>query len=100
VAKTGEPLIVKDVTADPAWYVPQIKEMKIESEVIAPMSFGGRVVGTIWIAQRRPRDFLPEDVRLLTALGSQIGNSIANARLYQEQREVTEQLRVSEERYR
>ena len=34
-----------------------VKEMKIESEVIVPMSFGGRVVGTIWIAQRRPRDF-------------------------------------------
>lgn len=100
VARTGEPLIVKNVTTDTASYVPQIKEMKIESEVIVPMSFGGDVVGTIWIAQRRPRDFLAEDVSLLTALGSQIGNSIANARLYQEQREVTEQLRVSEERYR
>ncbi|MCX5995200.1 MAG: GAF domain-containing protein, partial [Chloroflexi bacterium] len=100
VARTGEPLIVKDVTIDPASYVPQIKEMKIESEVIVPMSFRGRIVGTIWIAQRRPRDFLPEDVNLLTALGSQIANSIANARLYEEQREVTEQLRVSEERYR
>jgi len=100
VAKTGEPLIVKDVAIDPASYVVQIKEMKIESEVIVPMSFRGGVVGTIWVAQRRPRDFLPEDVNLLTALGSQIANSIANARLYEEQREVTEQLRVSEERYR
>lgn len=100
VAKTGEPLIVKDVAMEPASYVLQIKEMKIEREVIVPMSFRGGIVGTIWVAQRRPRDFLPEDVNLLTALGSQIAHSIANARLYEEQREVTEQLRVSEERYR
>lgn len=100
VAKTGEPLIVKDVTVDPTTDSKAIKDMKLESEMIVPMTFQGRVVGTIWIAQRRPRDFRPEDVDLLTAIGSQIANSIANARLYEKEKQVAQQLSIARSNYR
>jgi len=39
-------------------------------------------------------------VELLTAIGNQIGVAVENARLYEQEREATMQLRVSEERYR
>jgi PAS domain S-box-containing protein len=100
VAKTGEPLIVKDVTVDPTTSAKAVKDMKLVSEMIVPMNFQGRVVGTIWIAQRRPRDFLPEDVNLLTAIGSQIANAIANARLYEKERQIAQQLSVARSNYR
>jgi PAS domain S-box-containing protein len=37
---------------------------------------------------------------LLTAIGNQIGVAVENARLYQQERKVSEQLRASEQRYR
>jgi PAS domain S-box-containing protein len=37
---------------------------------------------------------------LLTGIGNQIGVAVENARLYEQERDVTKQLRVSEERYR
>jgi PAS domain S-box-containing protein len=39
-------------------------------------------------------------VELLTAIGNQIGVAVENARLYEQEREATRLLRVSEERYR
>ena len=50
VAKTGEPLIVKDVATDPVTQARPIKDMKLVSEMIVPMSFKDRIVGTIWVA--------------------------------------------------
>ncbi len=100
VAKIGEPLIVKDIAVDPATDSKAVKEMKMVSEMIVPMSFQERVVGTIWIAQRRPRDFLPEDVNLLTAIGSQIAIAIVNARLYETSLQLRKQMSVAESNFR
>lgn len=100
VAKTGEPLIVKDVNVDPVTNARAVKEMKLVSEMIVPMTFKARIVGTIWVARRRPRDFQASDVNLLTAIGNQLAASIANARLYEEERRIARQLSVAESNYR
>jgi len=52
------------------------------------------------VAMHSYRQFGQESVELLTAIGNQIGVAVDNARLYQEELELTEQLRISEERYR
>ncbi len=100
VAERGEPLIVKDASHDPRLTRTAVKEMKLQAQLIVPLKSKGMVVGTLSVAVRRPREFLPEEVEMLSAIGNQIGISMENARLYQKERLIAEQLRVSERNYR
>lgn len=100
VAQTGECLITEDAfEGNMATRMPIIKE-NIRSQLIVPLKSKGKVVGTLCVAMHSRRHFLPEEVDLLTALGNQIGVAVENARLYQQEREVSEQLKFSEQRYR
>ena len=57
-------------------------------------------MGTLYVAARSQRQVLLEELELVTAIGNQIGVAVDNARLYQQQREVAEQLRVMQENLR
>jgi len=94
VALTGQPLMVEDASYDPRLTKRIIvREEKIEAQCIVPLKARGLVVGTLCVANRRPRQFLPEEVELLTAIGSQIGITMENAQLYQEQQQTAKQYR-------
>ncbi len=100
VAQTGKPLLIENASRYPELTRMVVKEENIQSQVIVPMIAKGKVVGTISAAMRSYRQFDPAEVDLLTAIANQIGVAVDNARLYQQERETTEQLRSSEERYR
>ncbi|MFC1892922.1 PAS domain S-box protein [Chloroflexota bacterium] len=100
VVQTGEPLLVHDTSEIPEPTRKVFIEENICSQVIVPMIAKGKVVGTICTAMRSYHQFSPWEMELLTTIANQIGVSVDNARLYQQQREMTEQLRSSEERYR
>jgi len=100
VAETGEPLVVEDASSDPRLTRPAVRQMKLQTQVIVPLKSKGRVVGTLCVAMRRPREFLPEEIDLLTAIGNQIGIAIENARLYEKERLTSERLVLSERNYR
>ncbi len=100
VAATGEPLFVADASEDPRLTREVVSEQKVGSLLIVPLSSKGRVSGTLCVAMRGYRNFRPEEVELLTAVGNQISVAVDNARLYRRQQEVAERLKVSEERYR
>jgi len=100
VAETGEPAIVKDASMDDRLTKMAVREEGIRSQIIVPLKSKGKVMGTICVAMRKRRQFNQDEVELLTALGNQIGVAVENARLYEEERKVVEQLRASEERYR
>lgn len=70
-----------------------MRQEKIEAQLIVPLRARGIVIGTICVANRRPRQFLPEEVELLSAIGSQIGIAIENARFYTEEQRMQENLR-------
>ena len=93
VALTGQPLLVENASRDPRLTKDSIREEKIEAQCIVPLKARGLVVGTLCVANRRPRQFLPEEVELLTAIGSQIGITVENAQLYQEQQRIAKQYR-------
>jgi two-component system sensor histidine kinase DegS len=57
-------------------------------------------LGTLCMATRSPRRFAPEEIDLLSAGGNVIGIAVENARLYQEERAMAAQLRMSEKNYR
>ena len=100
VAETGEPLYVEDASQDPNLTKMAVREEGIRSQLIVPLKSKGRVMGTLCLATRSRRQVLQEELDLVTAIGNQIGVAVENAHLYAHEREVAEQLRVSEERYR
>jgi PAS domain S-box-containing protein len=100
VAQSGEPLFVEDASLDPRLTREVVSKFQLHSTLIVPISSKGKVNGTLCIAMRRHRQFLPEEVELLTAMGNQIGVAVENAHLFQQQQVTAQQLRISEERYR
>jgi len=100
VAQTGEPLLVVDASTDPRLTREAVRQEGLQAQVIVPLKSKGEVVGTLGVAVRRPRQFSAEEVELLAAIGHEIGISLENARLYQQERLIAEQLRVSERNYR
>jgi PAS domain S-box-containing protein len=100
VAQSGQPLFVEDASQDPRLTREVVSKFQLHSTLIVPVSSKGKVNGTLCIAMRRYRQFLPEEVELLTAMGNQIGVAVENAHLYQQQQITAQQLRISEERYR
>ena len=100
VAQTGEPALIRNASKDHRLTKTAVKEEGIRSQVIVPLKSKGKVMGTICVAMHRHRQFNQDEVELLAAVGNQIGVAIENASLFEEERKVAEQLRVSEERYR
>jgi len=100
VAETGESLYVEDATQDPGLTKMAVREEGIRSQLIVPLKSKGKVVGTLCVAARSQRQVLPEELELVTAIGNQIGVAVDNARLYQQQQAVAEELRASEAKYR
>lgn len=100
VAETGEPMVVTDASHDPRLTRIAVSQERIHSQLIVPAKSKGKVMGTLCVATRRPREFTPEQMGLLGAIGNVIGVAIENARLYQRQRQMAEALAASEKGYR
>lgn len=100
VAERGEPLWVENSSESPDIAGSVFENTKIRSLLSVPLKFEGKVVGTLSALMYDYRWFSEYDVELLTAIGGRVGVVLENARLYEHQRGVAEQLRVSEERYR
>jgi len=100
VAQSGKPLFVEDASQDSRLTREVVSKFKLHSTLIIPLSSKRKVNGTLCIAMYSHRQFQPEEVELLTAIGNQIGVAVENAHLYQQQQVTAQQLRISEERYR
>jgi len=100
VAETGLPLLVEDASRDPRLTRESIKKERLQSQLIVPMKSRGKVIGTLCAAVRQQRVFTAEETELLIAMASNIGITIENTRLYQEQLAAIKQLSISENKYR
>ncbi len=100
VAQSGQHLFVEDASQDSRLTREVVSKFKLHSTLIVPLSSKRKVNGTLCTAMYNYRQFQPEEVELLTAIGNQIGVAVENAHLYQQQQVTAQQLRISEERYR
>jgi len=100
VAQTGEPLYVEDVSKETQTAIGAVVEEGIKSQLIVPLKSKGKVMGTLCIVSHTRRQFPPDEVELVNAIGNQIGVAIENAHLYKQERDFAALLRASEERYR
>lgn len=100
VAQKGEPLVVNDASTDPRLTREVVRQEGIKSMLIVPMKCEEETKGTLCIASREYREFAEEEKELLTTVASEIYICAENARLYQEQAKIMEQLHNSEKNYR
>ena len=80
-AESREAVRVQDTSKDPRYIS---SHPGIRSEVAIPLIVRDRVVGVMDLENDKAGFFTDEHVRTLTLLAPQIGNSLENARLYQE----------------
>jgi GAF domain-containing protein len=87
-------LVVEDVIA-----VEGLRNFKLEgvrSAILVPIATADDTLGILAVGSRTPREVAPEKVRLLEAMGAQIGIAIQKARLFDEmQRTAQEQAALS-----
>jgi putative methionine-R-sulfoxide reductase with GAF domain len=100
VAQTGEPMLVEDASQDSRLTKEVVSKYHIQSQFIVPLRCRSKVNGTLCVAMYSQREFRQEEMELLSAIGNQIGVAVENARLYQQQQEVAEQLRSMQENLR
>ena len=97
VAQSGNPLVVRDVSADQRLTRAAAREEGIHSLVSVPLSSKGKVVGTLFIATLGYREFTDQEVELLTSIGHQIGVAVENAHLFATEQKRVEQFRLMNE---
>lgn len=79
VVRTGQPMVVPDVTREPL-YFPIVEETR--SEISVPMVSGDDVIGVINVESRRRDAFSASDLRFLKTLAGQVVTAMERAQLY------------------
>ncbi len=98
VTQTGRPVAVQDMRAIPddlpihqATCLAAL-ESGYQSLVIIPLHAQGHVLGVFYAISRQPREFSPEDLNLMMAIGDQMGVAIQNTQLLQDLQGYTAEL--------
>jgi len=97
VAQTGEPLVVENTSRDERLTRMVIREEGFQAQLIVPLKSKGKVKGAMAVARRGPREFVPEEIALISTIGNQIGVAIENAQLYQNMRFYVRQITQAQE---
>jgi two-component system sensor histidine kinase DegS len=100
VAQTGEPMLIDDASRDTILTREVVRQEELQSGLAVPLKAKDKVVGTLSVAARGARQFLADEIELLSHIANYIGVAVENARLYQKERLIVEQLQVSEKNYR
>jgi GAF domain-containing protein len=98
VIQSGQPFATADYLSDgqlqpDADVTAAARKEGIKGVAAAPMRLGSRVVGAVFAADRRRREFDPSEIALLTSLADHTSVVIENARLFSGVRAATDELR-------
>ena len=75
-------------------------EAGFRSIMNVPLVSKGKVIGGLLLRSRKPNAYTDKDVRVAESIGNQIAGAIAITQLFQEQKQMENRLRESEERFR
>jgi signal transduction histidine kinase len=95
VVRTGRPVVIPDIWQDPLMREVRepLRAIGLRSLLVTPILDRERVFGVISVAQfDQPRRFSADEIRLCQTLANQASIAVANARLYDELRQKSEQL--------
>ncbi|MBM3155004.1 MAG: GAF domain-containing protein [Chloroflexi bacterium] len=84
VAKTGEPVLLEDISRDPHVARSDLVSTEgLKGFASVPLKAKEKVVGVMNMASHVPGHFSEDDLYLLNSMGCQIGAAIEQAKLYQ-----------------
>lgn len=99
VAKSGEAIVVSDITSDPRNISPSSIRDKWRSYAGVPINSKGKVLGVMILTSRQENYFKPENLGLLNHIGNHIGVAVENAQAYEMTKRAENDLRQSEQRF-
>jgi phosphoserine phosphatase RsbU/P len=79
-AASRQTIVVGDVHKDPRYVM---ANPETHSEMVVPLQYAGKVIGTVDLESSQRNHFTEEHVRVLSTLAPQIAVSLENARLYE-----------------
>ncbi|HYY24312.1 MAG TPA: GAF domain-containing protein, partial [Candidatus Udaeobacter sp.] len=82
VFASGKSLMVEDITTTEG--LRTLKKEGACSAIIVPIMTQDEMLGAIEVGRRTPNKFRPDDVRLLEAIGNQVGMAVQKVRLTEE----------------
>jgi Nif-specific regulatory protein len=97
VMERKEALITEDVLECPRLSRSLAEGETMASHASVPLISKDKVVGVMNVASKEFRPFSSEDLKLLTGIGHQVGVAIENARLFEDSRQKTSELREAYE---
>jgi GAF domain-containing protein/signal transduction histidine kinase/ActR/RegA family two-component response regulator len=83
VIQASEPIVVEDLLTSPQLTGPAVTEAGYQTAVAVPLRAQDRILGTFFGISRQARRFSPQDLKLLVAIGDEMGMAVQNARLHQ-----------------
>jgi two-component system NtrC family sensor kinase len=88
VSKTGQPLLIEDVTTAAHYYelAPDTK-----SELCVPVRLGGQVLAVLNAESPRRNAFDQEDLRLFNAIAAELAVALENAQLFEKEHQLARQ---------
>jgi len=98
VAKTGEPLLIRDAYQDPRFdpSYDQRTGFHTRSILTVPISTKDEIVGVVQVINKRgDAEFDQDDLRLFQSFAGMASVSLENARLFQETKQMADDLRVA-----
>lgn len=94
VVKSGEPLVVQDISKDARLTRTKVKDVGFKTLVVLPLISRGKVMGSMFLISRNYLEFTEREIEMLVAIGGQIGGAVENARFYKEEHRRSEQFMV------
>jgi len=83
-AKTGKGIISNHSEEDSrSFHVPGTPEDEPESLICVPLTWSGEVLGTITLRSTKAKQFIQDDLDILTIFARQVADAIKNAKLYE-----------------
>lgn len=80
VARSGEPALVSDMRTHPLYA--DSPEEWTGAIIGVPLKIGSKVVGVMNVAYQNPREFLPDELRIINLLADQAAVAVENAHLH------------------
>jgi diguanylate cyclase (GGDEF)-like protein len=84
IAHTGKVMVSLDISEESTGLEAVFKKEGIRSFIGVPLKSKDKVLGIMGIVNHKSRLFNPEEIQLLTSIGSTVGVAIENIRLYEE----------------
>ncbi len=98
VAKFQQPILLLEISQGLEVICLSMRREGARAIVSVPLLARGKLFGMMDVVTYNHRDFTPQDVRLLTAIGSQVAIAVENAQLYEEVVQAREELEAAYER--